>query len=221
MNLPASLFPQGWLLAGQVVAFGLLIWAVRLAPWSRLAVAGRLNIWLGCIVVLTLLWSMKAGVQPGLSLHLVGATMMTLMFGPGLAVVGLAAVLAAVTLNGGGDWAAIGLTTLISIAVPVGVAYAVHRAVTRFLPANFFVYVFVGAFFGAAVSVVAAGLASSALFSLADAYPSSHLLSEYLLFFVLLGFAEAWLNGAAITLMVVYVPHWVTSFDDKVYLAGK
>ena len=159
MNLPASLFPQGWLLAGQIVAFGLLIWAVRLAPWSRLAVAGRLNIWLGCIVVLTLLWSMKAGVQPGLSLHLVGATMMTLMFGPALAVVGLAAVLAAVTLNGGGDWASIGLSTLISIAVPVGVAVCVGVTVAVGVAVGVNVGVAVGVGVGVTVAVgVAVGV---------------------------------------------------------------
>jgi uncharacterized membrane protein len=40
-------------------------------------------------------------------------------------------------------------------------------------------------------------------------------------FYLLLGFSEAWLNGAAITLMVVYYPHWVGSFDDRRYLWQK
>jgi uncharacterized membrane protein len=37
----------------------------------------------------------------------------------------------------------------------------------------------------------------------------------------LLGFAEAWLNGAMVTIMVVYLPHWVGSFDDRRYLLNK
>jgi uncharacterized membrane protein len=37
---------------------------------------------------------MKAGVKPGLNLHLLGATMFTLMFGRQLAIVGFSLVLA-------------------------------------------------------------------------------------------------------------------------------
>ena len=33
--------------------------------------------------------------------------------------------------------------------------------------------------------------------------------------------AEAWLNGALVTIMVVYLPHWVGSFDDRRYLLNK
>lgn len=39
--------------------------------------------------------------------------------------------------------------------------------------------------------------------------------------YFLLGFAEAWLNGALVTLMVIYVPRWVGSFDDRRYLLNK
>jgi uncharacterized membrane protein len=47
------------------------------------------------------------------------------------------------------------------------------------------------------------------------------LFEDYFPYFILLGFSEAWLNGAAITLMVVFVPHWVVSFDDRRYLLNK
>jgi uncharacterized membrane protein len=53
---------------------------------------------------------------------------------------------------------------------------------------------------------------------LAGVYSADKLFSDYFPYFALLGFAEAWLNGAAITLMVVYYPQWVGSFDDRRYL---
>jgi uncharacterized membrane protein len=56
---------------------------------------------------------------------------------------------------------------------------------------------------------------------LAGVYPADMLFSDYLPAYILLGFAEAWLNGAAITMMVVYYPHWVGSFDDSRYLKNK
>ena len=48
-------------------------------------------------------------------------------------------------------------------------------------------------------------LGQAGLFA-AGAYPADLLLSEYLPFFLLLGFAEAWLSGMALTLLVVYRP---------------
>jgi uncharacterized membrane protein len=223
MNFPDALFPQAWALGAWFPLVITWLWCLRTAPWRRLADSGQLNVWLGTIVLLVLAWSMKAGVKPGLNLHLLGATMFTLMFGRQLAVIGLSLVLAGVTLNGellGREgWLAYGLNALVLAVFPVLLADAIRRGVLRWLPGNFFVYVFVTAFFGAAATVMATGLLASALLWLAAVYPAPTLLDDYLPYYFLLGFAEAWLNGALITLMVVYAPHWVGSFDDRHYLS--
>ena len=225
MNFPDALFPQAWALGAWFPLVITWLWCLRTAPWRRLADSGQLNVWLGTIVLLVLAWSMKAGVKPGLNLHLLGATMFTLMFGRQLAVIGLSLVLAGVTLNGellGREgWLAYGLNALVLAVFPVLLADAIRRGVLRWLPGNFFVYVFVTAFFGAAATVMATGLLASALLWLAAVYPAPTLLDDYLPYYFLLGFAEAWLNGALITLMVVYLPHWVGSFDDRRYLLNK
>jgi uncharacterized membrane protein len=113
------------------------------------------------------------------------------------------------------------LNALVLAVIPVLVADAVRQLVERHLPANFFIYVFITAFFGAAVTVVATGLLASVLLWLGGAYPADMLFEDYFPYYILLGFSEAWLNGAVITLMVVYAPHWVTSFDDRRYLLNK
>jgi uncharacterized membrane protein len=194
------------------------LWCLRTAPWKRLSDSGQLNVWLGTIVVLTLFWSMKAGVKPGLNLHLLGATAFTLMFGRQLAILGLSAVMAAVTLNGAAGWEAYALNILVTAVFPCFAADLILRIVERYLPPNFFCYIFCAGFFGAAVAVVSTGLLSTLLLWLAGVYSADLLFSDYFPYFALLGFAEAWLNGAAITLMVVYYPHWVGSFDDRRYL---
>lgn len=225
MSFPDHLFSAAWVHAAWVLYLLLLSRAVRTAPWRLLGDGVRGNVWWGALVVLTLFWSLKAGVKPGLSLHLLGATALTLMFGRALAIVGLSLVLAAVTLNAGlhgGDmaagWQAFPLGALLLAVVPAFISQWVLRGAERFLPANLFVFFFVGAFFGAWLTVMATGLLSAALLWLAGIYGSELLLSEYLPFYLLLGFAEGWLNGACITLMVVYVPRWVASFDDRRYL---
>ena len=101
MNFPDALFPQAWAIGAFVPLFATWLWCLRGAPWRDLADSGRLNVWLGTTVLLILVWSMKAGVKPGLDMHLLGATMFTLMFGPRLAILGLSLVLAGVTLNNG------------------------------------------------------------------------------------------------------------------------
>lgn len=221
MNFPSGLFGDAWAYAAWLPLAGAWIWCLRTAPWRRLREDGQFNVWLGAIVVLMLLWSLKAGVQPGLNLHLLGVTTVTLMFGRQLAIVALSLALAAVTLNGGAGWQAYALNALVMALLPSFLAHAVLRLTERWLPANFFIYIFVGAFFGAAVTAVATGLAGTALLAAAGVYPFAMLLAEYFPYFLLLGFSEAWLNGAALTLMVVYFPHWVGTFDDRRYLWNK
>lgn len=74
---------QGVLLAGSegvmfaLAALGLLA-LVRWLPWRELAGGVQLNLLLGFAVCLTLMWSMRAGVKPGLNLHLLGAMAATL-----------------------------------------------------------------------------------------------------------------------------------------------
>ncbi len=225
MNFPDALFLQAWALGAFLPLLGAWLWCAKTAPWKRLADSGQLNVWLGTVTLLTLVWSMKAGVKPGLNLHLLGATMFTLMFGRQLAIIGLSLVLAAVTLNGAlhgqAAWLAFGLNALVLAVFPPLLADYLRRGVERHLPANLFVYIFVAAFFGAAATVIATGVLASTLLWLADVYPATALVDDYLPYYMLLGFAEAWLNGALVTLMVVYRPHWVGSFDDRRYLLNQ
>lgn len=225
MNFPDALFPASWAL-GAFLPLGLVwLWCLHAAPWRRLRDAAQWNVWLGVVVTLSLLWSLKAGVRPGLNLHLLGATLFALMFGRELAIVGLSVVLAAVTLNAGlhgeAGWQAYALNALVLAVAPVLFADALRRLVEKLLPANFFIYIFVTAFFGAGLAMVATGLVAAMLLAAAGLYPPALLLDEYLSCFLLLGFAEGWLNGGAVTLMVVYFPQWVGSFDDRRYLLNK
>ena len=225
MNFTDGLFGALWAYVAFFPYGLLLLWAVRTAPWKRLADNTQMHVWMGAIVVLTVVWSLKAGAKPGLHLHLLGATAFTLMFGRQLALIGLSLVLAAVTFNAGlkgiAGWQVLALNALALIVVPSFVTHAVLRFVERYLPPNIFVFFFVAAFFGGGLAVVASGLFSGLLFWGAGIYSFDLLMSDYLLFYILLGFAEAWLNGAAITLMVVYYPRWVGSFDDRRYLWHK
>jgi uncharacterized membrane protein len=107
------------------------------------------------------------------------------------------------------------------VFVPVFVGRCYFRAVLRYLPKHLFVYIFANAFIGSGVVVLVQGLTATLALFAAGAYPADLLLAEYLPFFLLLGLSEAWLSGMTLTLLVLYRPEWVTSFDDRVYLVSK
>lgn len=221
MDFPDQLFPAEWAIAAWLPLAVALGWALRRAPWQRLRDSAQFNVLAGAVVALMLLWSMKAGVKPGLNLHLMGGAVMVLAFGPQLALLGLTAVLAAVTLNGGAAWSSFALNALIMVVVPVAVSHNILRLVERHLPKHLFVYIFLNGFFGAALTVLTVGVAAVTLLWAAGVYGAPYLLNEYLPYFLLLAFSEAWISGMAITLMVIYRPAWVSSFDDARYLLNK
>lgn len=220
MNIPDRLLPATWYDIAHLLAFALLLWAVRRAPLASLREVWRLNLLLGASVALMVLWSIKTGVKPGLSFHVLGATALTLMFGWPLALLALALVILGTTLAAGADapWQALSINFLVMAAVPVAVSQAVFRFVDRHLPNHFMIYVFLCGFFGAALSMAATGLAATAAMALSGTYALDYLKSHYLPYFILMGWSEALLTGMAVTLMAVYRPAWVSTFDDTRYL---
>ena len=45
--------------------------------------------------------------------------------------------------------------------------------------------------------------------------------STFMPFFPLMFFPEGMLNGWIMTVLVAFRPHWVSSFDDRLYIHGK
>jgi uncharacterized membrane protein len=222
VNLSYPLLSEAWYWLAWALWFFLMLWAIWRAPWSRFKQEEkRLNVWLGMIVALTLIWSMKAGVEPGLELHLTGIMLFTLVFEPALAFIGLNLVLLGLTLNGVIVWQGFALNALMTIGAGVMLSVLVHRAVDRLFPRHFFIFVFLKGFFGAAFVIIGIGVFSVFLYGVDGAYAWRYLFEEYLPYYLLLGFSEAWLSGAALTLMLVYFPGCVATFDDAVYLTGK
>ncbi|MCG2577083.1 energy-coupling factor ABC transporter permease [Dechloromonas sp. XY25] len=221
MNLTDTLLGEGWYWAAWAVWLPLFARSVWRAPWARLKDSEQLNVWLGMIVLLTLIWSLKAGIKPGLGFHLLGATVFTLSFGPALAFIGLSLVTLAITLDGAAGPLAYALNAMLLAGVGVVLSQGFFRLFFFILPRHFFVYIFINGFLGSALTIIGVGLVASLLLAAAGAYSWDYLVTDYFPYFLLLGFAEASLSGMVMTLFVVYRPHWVLTFDDSRYLAGK
>lgn len=221
MNYPDHIFPAVMLWPANVLAAWLLYHCVRHAPWRHLAQPGLQHLWMASCVGLMVAWSIKAGIRPGLNFHVLGATLLTLMFGPRLAIIALAVTLTGVTLAGGAGWQSMGLNLLLMAGLPVLFSYLLYSQAHHKLPHNVFIYIFIDAFIASGLSVVLLGLADTLLLSLAGAYSLEYLSHDYLPYFILMGWSEAMLTGMAVTLMVAYRPHWLITFSDRLYIKGK
>lgn len=218
MNLQGELLSADLYGLSYLLALLGLLWAVHKAPWAALNDAAKINAWLGASIVVGAVWLLKAGVRPNLHLHLLGATALTLMVGPYFALLGLALVLAAVTWLGVGDWQNLAVNWLLMGWLPVLLSHGLLLLCQRRLPANYFIYIFINAFIGGALAMLATGSAAGLFHWLAGTYDVDVLQQEYLPFYLLLALSEAFSTGMALTCFVIYRPQWVMTFDDALYL---
>jgi uncharacterized membrane protein len=205
-------------LAGCIAAATLALAAIS-APWRVwLSDHERQWLWLGSLGLLVAVWSMKAGITPGLSLRFLLVTSLTLMHGWQLAVIGGAMALAVMDVAGMADWGSFGADLLCLVIVPAVVTALLHEAVHARLPHNYFVYFFVTVFVGSALAYNLAGLARVALLAASGTLDEAHVGPEYFAVLPLMSFGEAFVNGLIMAMAVVYRPSWVMSFDDRLYL---
>jgi uncharacterized membrane protein len=221
MDIPAGLLPGHYLWFAALLHALLLVLAAGTAPWSKLRDSEALHVYLGAIVAVMVLWMLRGGIQPGLDYHLLGATALCLMFEWQFALFAVSTVLAAATWHGAAGWEAFGVNALVTGAVPVIMTRLLLYFAQRRLPHNFFVYVFINAFLAGALAILLAGLCSAGIQQLAGAHSAAELINNFLMILPLLMFGEAFLNGAALSLVVAYRPGWVATFHDRWYLQGK
>lgn len=197
----------------------ILLWALYRAPWHIVREKEASNIWFATMVVMLLVWQIKVEVyEQQLFVHLLGGAVLLLMFGWSFAIISQAAVLLAHTLYGSADLYSFGVNALLTGAIPITLSYWLWRFNERYLPANYFSYVFVAAFLGGAVSMLGTAVGSYALLEVLDVAVPQEFLTQYKLAFFLLLYPEAFLTGGAMSIFVAFRPQWVATFDDRRYL---
>ena len=221
MNLSYSLLPHALYWATHVIYAVALGAALYLAPWKRMAKSENHHVFLGACVALLVMWQMKAGILPGLDYHLLGGTLFVLMFGWEFALIGISLVLVGTTLNGAGDWHSFSLNALLMGGIPVLVSYTLYRFAVRRLPHHFFVYVLFNGFFGGILAMGFTVGTIALLMTCCSAYTLDTLESSYLPFMPLMMFAEGFFSGMLTASMVIWRPDWMSTFDDRRYIAGK
>lgn len=213
-----------WLLlaSGLIALLGLAL-ALMQRPWAALlADRGLQHRWLAASVAVVLLWQLRAQSVDWLTLHLMLTALLTLIFKAPLALVtNLLANLSLIVLDKSG-WPLLGVNVLITGLVPIMVMVAIWRIVDRYLPDNLMIFLFLCGFFGAALATLGTGLAGLGLVMLGASDPEAiYLAKEYALFLPLLMPSEAFLTGMLLSVLMVYHPSWVATFNDHRYIDTK
>jgi uncharacterized membrane protein len=221
MDIPPGLLPHAYHWLAAALYIPLLLLAMRSAPWSKLADNEASHVFFGSIVMVIVIWLLRGGIQPGLGVHLLGVTSLVLMFEWQFALMAVSLVLAFATWSGPAGWQVFAVNALVMGAVPVLFTRTLLYVCQRWLPHNFFIYVFINAFLAGALSILLAGLASALVQQSAGIHLPGSMTNNFLMILPMLMFGEGFLNGAAMSLVVAYRPQWVATFHDRWYLKGK
>ncbi|MGB1110929.1 MAG: energy-coupling factor ABC transporter permease [Gammaproteobacteria bacterium] len=199
----------------------ILVLAVATTQWSKLRESADSNIFLATCAAIFLAWGLRASVNPGLHLHFLGASILALMFGWHFAIIGGFLVLVGMVFWGHIDWLSLGANGLLMSVIPASVTYCIFLLAEWKLPENFFIYIFVSAFLGGILSMLAVAGATSWFLHHAGDVDWGTLSRGFIQFNMLMAFPEGFTTGLLISVFVVYRPEWVYTFRDSKYLKGK
>lgn len=220
MNISQELLPIPWLLAGFIAYGALLGWA-----WSGID-RGRLRqepqrqhlLFAGSIAVMAL-WLTDSGASPGLRLHLLGMTALTLLLGWRQALIGSLFPLVGAVLVGTEPWPTAGLAGLLLAAVPIGVTHLLWRLTERLLPHSLVGYLTVCALLGAAVAAALGRLAVSGLLATTGLYSVASIGQQYLALLPLALLQEGLVNIAAVAAVAAWRPKWLITLPQRRYFS--
>ena len=222
MDIVLPITSSGVIWASYLLLVVVAMFAAVLAPWDKvIGDSGAQNVYLGAIVVLILIWLIRADLPTGLSFHLLGATIMCLLFEWQFALFAMAAVVGAHAMIGGVPLQNFALNWLTLGAFPVLFTRVMLYVVQRYLPHNFYIYIFINTFFVAGIGAYLAGAISAVWLYVVLDYSRHLIVDQYLPVLILMVLPEAVCTGMLMTIFVVYKPAWVATFHDRWYLKNR
>lgn len=196
-----------------------LAYALVRVRWIELvADQRRQHLFYGSVFLLAILWLLRRDFDSGLSFHFLGLTAVTLLLDWPLAIVAGSLAQLALVVLGVDDAAAFGANGLLRVLAPVLVTVLISQALERFRPTNLFAYIFISGFFAAGIAAVVTMLLGMGLLAWSSQLVAPESALELFGYALLVMFPEGFINGTAISALVVFHPDWVETFDTDRYL---
>ncbi|MBY6032810.1 energy-coupling factor ABC transporter permease [Marinobacter daepoensis] len=218
MGMTDNLLSTSQWLITAVLFVVILLLALRTVDWAAFRNDNALqHSFFGAAVVLGFVWQLRAGISPGLAIHIFGVTVITLMLGWALAVLSGLLALVITVITGREPVLMFAANGLITVMVPALVSHAIMRWERRRNFRNFFAYIFFCGFFGAGLSVAVAGVIMCLMLWISGTYGFDELVHEYLRYLPLFMIPEGFINGTFVTGLMVFHPDRLKTLDQSRY----
>ena len=219
MNISADLFSDGFIWFANALAIAALVLALFFIHWRAIAEDSRVQHVIGfCTMVLMIAWSLRAGISDGLGIHFFLVTAVHLLMGWQLAIWVAALAIGGTVVLGLESIEGFGINMLVSVIVPLLTNYCIWLAHDRSKATHPFSFIFLVAFLGGAISVIASGMVMTTILWTQDIYSFEQIANEFWVFIPLIAFPEATINGMLISILIFNHPEWVRLFDQARYL---
>lgn len=218
MGMTENLLSTGQWLVTAVLFLLVLVQAARSVDWRGFSRDNALqHSFFGAAVALGFLWQLRAGISPGLAIHIFGMTVITLMLGWALAVFSGLLALVITVITGREPATMFAANGLITVMVPALVSHGIMLWERRRNFRNFFAYIFFCGFFGAGLAVAAAGTVMCLLLWSSGTYDFEDLVNEYIRYLPLFMLPEGFVNGTIVTGLMAFHPDRLTTLDQNRY----
>lgn len=218
MGMTENLLSTGQWLVTAILFVVILIAALRGVNWKAFRDDNVIqHSFFGAAVALGFVWQLRAGLSPGLAIHIFGLTVITLMLGWALAVLSGLLALVITVITGREPLVMFAANGLITVMIPALVSHGIMLWERRRNFRNFFAYIFFCGFFGAGLSVAAAGTVMCLLLWTSGTYTFDALVHEYIRYLPLFMIPEGFVNGAFVTGLMVFHPDRLSTLDQRRY----
>lgn len=218
MGMTDNLLSTGQWLLTAVLFLLILGVAVRQVNWRAFRQDNAIqHSFFGAAVILGFIWQLRAGISPGLAIHVFGITVITLMLGWALAVLSGLLALVITVITGREPLVMFAANGLVTVMVPALVSHGIMLWERRRNFRNFFAYIFFCGFFGAGLSVAVAGLVMCLLLWTGGIYTLDELVNEYIRYLPLFMLPEGFINGTFVTGLMVFHPDRLVTLDQSRY----
>lgn len=218
MNIPADFFHSHVLLICALIWAGTLVWALTQVSWQALINNRRVqHIFFASALFVAILATMRAGIVPALTIHMLAATSITMMMGWPLALLCLSLAQLIITMAGFEHYQNLAVNGVLSAVVPVMITFLFYRLIVKPLPHNPFVFIMVGGFFNGTITIALTACVTSYGLWVSGIYSPEIIWHNYLRYLPLMMFPEGFLNGMFISGMVAFQPQWLSCFDEDSY----
>lgn len=219
MEIDLSLLSADAQALARILAVLALLAALLRAPWRALfAVSVRQHVFFAGVLSLVILWSIALHPTPGITLHYLGMTTATVLFGWALASLAGALALGVLLALGRGSVDALPLAWLLTAVVPALVISGLLWLLERSRVRNLFVFLLGIGFGGGMVAALALVLAGLAMLAFGGQQALVATAFDHVALLPLFLFSEGFINGAAVSTITVYFPQVVRGFNEDRFL---